>query len=82
MGCMNPANKTVSEGWLQKSEFAGLRTSPASHHATTTFSRRNATKRRFWDHTMGGGREPGTGIYIYIIYIYIFKYIYIQVILY
>ena len=50
-GCINHANNTFSEGWLQKSyEFAGLRTAPANHHAkdtaNTTFSCRDAAKRR------------------------------------
>ena len=69
------ANNTFSEDWLQKSyEFAGLRTAPATHHAKKHCKyhvfMRNAPKRRFCDHTMGGGvggvvanREPGSYIH-------------------
>ncbi len=52
---------------------------PSKKHCKFRVFMRNAAKRRFWDHTMGGGgggvvanREPGSYIYIYtIIYVYI-----------
>ena len=44
---------------------------PCKKHCKFCVFRRNAAKRRFWDHTMGGGgSEPRTRIiYIYIAYI-------------
>ena len=49
----------------------------AKDTANTTFSCRNAAKRKFWDHTMGGvvaNREPGSYINVCIrIYIYLYE---------
>lgn len=74
-GLRTSCKQNVSGGWVQKSyELAGLRT---THHAkdtaNTRLSCRNAAKRRFWGHTMGGGSEPRAGI-IYDDYMY--KYIF------
>lgn len=78
-GLRTSCKQNVSGGWVQKSyELAGLRT---THHAkdtaNTRLSCRNAAKRRFWGHTMGGGSEPRAGIiYIYIEHIYFSNNIY------
>ena len=56
-------------GGRKSHAFAGLRTAPATHRARNCkyhVFMQNAAKRRFWDHTMGGGvvanREPGSYI--------------------
>ena len=79
----NIANNTFSEGRLQEipriCRFADRASHPpCKKHCKYHVFMQNAAKRRFWDHTMGGGggvvanREPGSYIYIYIYYI-IFK---------
>ena len=74
----NIANSTFSEGWLQETlricRFADSASHPpCKKHCKYNAFMQNAAKRRFWDHTMGGGgggvvanREPGS--YISIIY--------------
>ena len=74
----NIANNTFSEGWLQDflriCRFAdGASQPPCKKHCKYHAFMQNGAKCRFWDHTMGGGSEPRTGI------IYIYMYIYMDV---
>ena len=74
----NIANSTFSEGWLQERlricRFADSASHPpCKKHCKYNAFMQNAAKRRFWDHTMGGGegggvvanREPGC-LYLHI----------------
>ena len=65
----NMANNTFSESWLQEilriCRFADRASHPpCKKHCKYHVFMQNAAKRRFWDHTMGGGvvanREPGS----------------------
>ena len=69
----NIANNTFSEGWLQFAD--GASQPPCKEHCKYHVFMQNAAKRRFWDHTKGGGggSERRTGI----IYRYVFVSIYV-----